>query len=117
VCRNCDRPQFPPKLLCPRCSSSDLEWRDVGGAGTVECWVTVHTTEATAGFAIPKWLLAAVPYSSVFVQPDALASTLRLPSLMTKVDPAALEVGTRVVIEVGGDGQHPVVVSRLLDHG
>jgi uncharacterized OB-fold protein len=114
LCRNCEHHQFPPMIICPRCSSSELDWRDVGSTGTAQSWVTVHTTEATAGFTIPKWLLSVVPYSSVFVQPDALSQTLRLPSLMTGVDPARLEVGTRVVLEVGGTDLHPVVTSRLL---
>lgn len=113
VCQNCGRAQFPPKLLCPRCSSAELEWCDVGGNGTVQSWVSVHTSEGTAGFAVPPFLRDAVPYSSVFAQPDVLAETLRLPSLMTGVDPAVLKVGTRVVLEVGGDDRHPVVISRL----
>lgn len=113
VCRDCGHPQFPPMLLCPLCRSSNLEWRDVGGSGTVRSWVTVHTSTTTAGFTIPKWLVNAVPYSSVFVQPDALTETLRMPSLMTDVTPSRMAAGARVVLEVGGDAKRPVVVSRF----
>ncbi|HWE57441.1 MAG TPA: zinc ribbon domain-containing protein [Acidimicrobiales bacterium] len=115
ICRDCGRAQFPPMLICPQCGSSEIDWRDVGGSGSIRTWVPVHTSTTTDGFTIPKWLLADTPYSSVFVQPDALTQDLRLPSLMTGVDPSRLAAGARVVLEVGGDDQHPVVTSRLLD--
>ncbi len=34
-CRDCDRPHWYPRPLCPRCFSDRIEWRPSVGRGTV----------------------------------------------------------------------------------
>lgn len=34
-CAACDRAVFYPRVLCPHCGSTELEWRSATGAGTV----------------------------------------------------------------------------------
>ena len=34
-CTACDRPHWFPRVVCPLCSSCDIEWREASGRGTV----------------------------------------------------------------------------------
>jgi hypothetical protein len=41
-CRVCEQAFFHPKASCPRCSSSDTEWFQASGRGTVYSFVINH---------------------------------------------------------------------------
>lgn len=32
-CKKCEKPLWPPKIMCPECFSEDLEWIDLGFEG------------------------------------------------------------------------------------
>ncbi|WP_395710201.1 Zn-ribbon domain-containing OB-fold protein [Reyranella sp.] len=34
-CTACDRPHWFPRVVCPMCSSRDVDWREASGRGTV----------------------------------------------------------------------------------
>ena len=35
TCRTCDQPFHYPRAICPYCHSSDTEWREASGRGTI----------------------------------------------------------------------------------
>ena len=39
ACRVCDRCFFPPSNVCPRCTSTDIEWRVASGRATLYSFV------------------------------------------------------------------------------
>ena len=41
-CAACNRFQFPPRAMCPRCGSANLEWRPVSGRGRIQSRVVVY---------------------------------------------------------------------------
>lgn len=41
-CSACNRFQFPPRAMCPRCGGSSLEWRPVSGRGRIQSRVVVY---------------------------------------------------------------------------
>ncbi len=41
-CRECGRVFFPPKVDCPRCMSSDVEWIEIKGTGRLVTFTTVN---------------------------------------------------------------------------
>jgi len=41
-CRDCGRPHFYPRSLCPHCLSRSLEWRQASGKGTLYSYVINH---------------------------------------------------------------------------
>lgn len=55
-CRSCQEFYFPPRPFCPRCLSTDVEWKDVSGRGTLHTYVINHRPgpgfEADAPYAI-----------------------------------------------------------------
>ncbi|MFR9805551.1 Zn-ribbon domain-containing OB-fold protein [Pseudonocardia sp. RS010] len=42
VCPRCATQVFPPRVLCPGCGNTGLEWRVVEGGGTVASTTTVR---------------------------------------------------------------------------
>ncbi len=45
-CRACESMTFPPKVICPRCWSEDLQWVEPGITGTLYSWTRVHAAPA-----------------------------------------------------------------------
>ena len=41
-CKKCDSSYFPPKMDCPRCSSSDVDWFEITGSGKLATYTVVH---------------------------------------------------------------------------
>ena len=41
-CRKCGTSYFPPKLDCPKCSSSDVEWFEIKGNGKLLTYAVVN---------------------------------------------------------------------------
>lgn len=44
-CRRCRRPYFYPRDHCPRCWSTDTEWIEASGRGTVYTFTVVHQND------------------------------------------------------------------------
>src|SRR5678815_2532417 len=57
-CDDCGRYHFYPRTLCPHCSSANLKWTDVSGAGTIYSFTVIHRAPSPA-------FAAAVPYVAV----------------------------------------------------
>ena len=41
-CKKCGATYFPPKLDCPKCSSSDVEWFEIKGGGRLATYTIVN---------------------------------------------------------------------------
>lgn len=48
VCRSCEQWFFYPRALCPNCGSTDIEWRNATGKGTVFSHTTVYQAPSEA---------------------------------------------------------------------
>ncbi|MGV1047271.1 MAG: zinc ribbon domain-containing protein [Solirubrobacterales bacterium] len=94
VCGNCDYRAYPPRLLCPRCGSS--EWRPQ----PAEAGIVTEVTELLAGYQrrqLPsgEWLeVTEEPPRLVTVRADAGVH------VVARV-PAGVEVGDRVRLFAG----------------
>lgn len=44
-CRSCGKAFFYPRNACPRCWSSETEWREASGRGTVYTFTVVHQND------------------------------------------------------------------------
>ena len=47
-CAACNRFQFPPRTMCPRCGGSNLQWRQVSGRGRIQSRVVVYDSPVSA---------------------------------------------------------------------
>lgn len=41
-CKQCGTSYFPPKMDCPSCLDSDVEWFEIAGTGKLVTYTTVH---------------------------------------------------------------------------
>jgi len=107
-CTRCDRLRFPPRSMCPRCQSTESDWVQVSGRGTIYSYVVPHPP-----------LLAQfgelAPYNVILVSLDEDPTIRLIGNLVNRagdeintVDPGSIEVGqpVRVVFEKVTDEIH-----------
>ena len=99
ACSRCEVQFFPPLLSCSKCHSDELSWIECGMFGVVGTFVTVHARTVTPSMGIPNWLRNRVPYTSVYVVPDAVPA-VRIPALMEGSQQDHLAVGSRVEFDL-----------------
>lgn len=104
-CRSCSHWQFPPRQMCPRCRSFELEWEPVSGFGRIWSFVVVHPP------LLPAYAELA-PYNVVVVELDEDPDLRMVGNLVdaqgapiNSVDPHAIEIGepVRVAFEQVSD--------------
>lgn len=87
-CSSCGKYIHYPSAVCDRCLSSSLEWREVGGAGTVESFSTVYRP-FSAEFEDD------VPYTVALVRLDEEVNLL---TWLVEVAPEDVAIGMRVEV-------------------
>ena len=92
-CSDCSAAVFYPRVLCPFCGSSSLEWCESVGRGTVYATTAVHSRNRD-------------PRSVVLVDLD---EGFRMMSRVERLPAEEIEIGTRVRFEVR-QGDEPVAV-------
>lgn len=85
-CESCEAVLLPPRMLCPRCGSSNSEWVELKGTGELLTYSVIHVAPAT--------FQPLVPYAVGIV---ALAEGARLPGII-RVRPEDLRVGLELKI-------------------
>ena len=94
-CRDCDKTHYYPRPLCPFCMSSDTQWREASGEGTIYSWSVERR--------------ATPPYAIAFVTlPEG-------PTLLTNIvdcDLDSLAIGQNVKLAFETRDEQPVPVFR-----
>jgi uncharacterized OB-fold protein len=87
-CNACGERHFYPRPFCPKCWSTDVEWEDANGRGTLYTYSVVRQND------LPPFS-ERVPYVAAIVELD------EGPRVMTNIDGDdfdALEIGMRVQV-------------------
>ena len=90
-CRECNRVHWFPRLICPFCHSTNLEWAEVSGEGTLYTFAVQH--RAFGGWA------EEVPFVTAFID---LREGDRMMTVLRGVDgnkPEEIKIGARVKVE------------------
>jgi len=85
-CKSCRAVLVPPRALCPRCGSADMQWTELKGTGKLLTYSVVHVA--------PPAFHSFVPYAVGIV---LLTEGARLPG-MIRVDPKYLRIGLKMRI-------------------
>jgi len=80
-CKSCRAILAPPRAICPRCGSTDMQWIELKGTGKLLTYSVVHV-------AAPAFQ-SFVPYAVGIV---LLTEAARLPG-MIRIDPNDLKIG------------------------
>ena len=106
-CASCRRLRHPPRPMCPRCRSLDIDVVELSGHGTVYSFSIIH---------YPPTPFFDYPVLAVLVDLD---EGIRLVSNLVDVDPETIDgtwlVGARVTVDwVRADGDAELPVFRLV---
>ena len=95
-CTACGTLAHPPQALCRRCQSSDFEWQQASGKGTVHSYVVTHQ-------AVHPAFAEHTPLATVEVE---LAEGVRITSNLVDVPPEEVAIGMPVTLalEEAADG-------------
>ncbi len=93
-CASCGALHHPPRPMCPDCHSTELDWQQAAGTGTVYSYALLHHPQNPA---------FTYPVMAVLVELD---EGVRLVSNLLEVDPDEIRIGmaVEVVFEPAGDG-------------
>ena len=81
-CRACGEPHFYPRALCPHCFSSETEWIEASGRGTIYSFSVSRKVGPT-------------PFAIAFV---TLAEGVSMMTNIVDVEPAKVKVGQKVKV-------------------
>ena len=90
-CQDCNRVHWYPRLICPNCHSTNLEWIEGSGEGTIHTFAVQH-------LAFGRWA-EETPYVTAYID---LKEGDRMLTVLRGVDPNAPEdirVGAPVRVE------------------
>ena len=103
-CTACDSRWYLPSSNCPNCPSTDLDWVEVSGQGSLWSWIVMHQPYLRA-------FKDEVPYVVAFVQ---LREGVEIIAGLADVDPADLHIDMplEVVFEELGQDAVPMPFFR-----
>lgn len=90
-CTTCNKVHFYPRILCPYCHSSQIEWFEASGTGFIHTYAVQH--RAFGGWADEA------PFVTAYID---LAEGDRIFTVLRGVDPEKpeeIEIGARVQVE------------------
>jgi uncharacterized OB-fold protein len=87
-CKECNSRMVPPRPLCSRCLSSNLEWFEVPAEGELLAFSEVHVTNDS--------FFESIPY---IVGIAKFANGLKIPAIIKGCEIKQLKVGARIRVE------------------
>jgi uncharacterized OB-fold protein len=87
-CKKCGTMLLPPRPMCTKCFSSDLEWFELKNEGKLLTYTVIHVS--------PKQFASFVPYAVGIVE---LEDGLKLPGMIRGVEPKKISVGMDLKVD------------------
>lgn len=90
-CRDCNRVHWYPRLICPFCHSTNLEWIEGSGKGRLHTFAVQH--RAFGGWA------EEVPYVTAYIDLDEGDRMMTVLRGVDATKPEEIEIGAQVEVE------------------
>ena len=90
-CRSCNRVHWYPRLICPFCHSTDLEWIEGSGRGRIHTFAVQH--RAFGGWA------EEVPFVTAYIDLDEGDRMLTVLRGVDASKPQEIQIGAQVQVE------------------
>ena len=81
-CKSCERSVFYPRVLCPHCGGTSLEWRRVDEVATLYTFTVAEEPVSAAFIHLKRPVLAIAEIAGV-----------RIPTTLTNADPDNVKIG------------------------
>lgn len=88
TCTRCGKVTVPPRSLCPRCGSSDMNWTELPSRGRLVTYTVIHVS--------PVQFQELAPYAVGIVE---FADGARLPGMIRNVKFENLKIGMELQTE------------------
>jgi len=95
-CTKCDGIYVPPRAICPKCQSEELEWVETSGKGTLAAFTVIWSGPT---FMIKQGFDRKNPYISGIVE---LEEGTRISARITGIDPTKpteIQIGTPLSVD------------------
>lgn len=89
-CKKCGKIHLPPRPLCNNCYSKKFDWVEIPGKGKLLTYTVIHMA--------PTQFQSMAPYAVGIVQ---LENDLRIPGMISGIDPEQLKIGMELAIDIG----------------
>ncbi len=87
-CKECGTVLLPPRPMCTKCFSSDMEWVELKSKGKLLTYTVIHVS--------PKQFELLIPYAVGIVE---LEDGLKLPGMIRGVEPKKISVGMDLKVD------------------
>ena len=87
-CKKCGTILLPPRPMCTKCFSSDLEWVELKNKGKLLTYTVIHVS--------PKQFESLIPYAVGIVK---LEDGPKLPGMIQGVEPEKISVGMSLEVD------------------
>ncbi|MFA5365044.1 MAG: Zn-ribbon domain-containing OB-fold protein [Candidatus Bathyarchaeia archaeon] len=87
-CKKCGAVNLPPKPMCTKCCSTDLEWNELEGTGKLLSYTVIHVA--------PEQYQSMAPYVVGIIE---FEKGVRLPGIIRNVNPDEVRIGIKLKIE------------------
>ena len=87
-CKKCGTILLPPRPMCTKCFSSDLEWVELKNKGKLLTYTVIHVS--------PKQFESLIPYAVGIVK---LEDGPKLPGMIQDVEPEKISVGMDLKVD------------------
>ncbi len=91
-CRSCTSLLLPPKNVCPRCFSTDLEWTELEKNGKLLTYTVIHVS--------PRQFQSMAPYAIGIIK---LEDGPHLLGMIRQVKPEEIKVGMNLTVDFDTD--------------
>jgi uncharacterized OB-fold protein len=96
VCRKCAKRYYPPQADCPECMSSDMEWQELRGEGSLSTFTKIYVPPDHFAAPLPR-----MPFSTIQFEPCPIGLLevewgLRIMGWIPKVDFGKIRVGMKM---------------------
>jgi uncharacterized OB-fold protein len=102
-CKSCGEYHIPPRQICPKCGSQQLEWYEFKGEGTLVA-VTFNRTPSTT-------FKGRCPYAVGIVKLDEGPS---ISGFMADENPEKLSVGSRAIFTLVKDREKTILAFKTI---
>lgn len=91
-CRSCTSLLLPPKNVCPKCFSTDLEWTELEKKGKLLTYTVIHVS--------PRQFQSMAPYAIGIIK---LEDGPHLLGMIRQVKPEEIKVGMNLTVDFDTD--------------
>jgi uncharacterized OB-fold protein len=87
-CKDCKNVILPPKPMCPKCFSTNLQWTELHGTGKLISYTVIYVA--------PQQFQSMTPYAVGIVE---FEKNLRLPGIIRGINSEKIKIGMNMKID------------------